>query len=264
MNLLMTVASEPPANTGYPLADLFLPGEDGFIWDGSAGELWTTSAGLTPCATSGADPVGKAEDLSGLDTAITQATSAARGLYIVDNGIKVVQGGQNAANQRTWLDFPNPADLTTYTLYVVFKTKTSPAGSLPFAHLFGFDNNNYINIRDNNRIECNIGGASTNLNGAAALFDGGASVLRIIKSGNGAGEVALAGKDSVSFTDMVTTTGTHNTGTSGEVNGWLAGYPSLDGFHLADVAFCLFCSGAFNGTRQSTVQAHLLDALGGY
>lgn len=186
------IAVQTPSDSGeYPLADFFGPGDEGFILDGARGEFWTTSAGATPCSASGSDPVGKVEDVSGLDTAITQATSAARPIHYSTGGIKSAKGG-SVAGTELYLEFPQFTDLSEFCIWIVYKRFSS---SDNFGRLLRIDVNNYINVRiDNDLVEFTASGVGT-----GAAVDGPPGVVEMFKTGTGANQVAGTSYPTINF-----------------------------------------------------------------
>lgn len=121
----------------HPLSSLFASGEDGYLLDGIYSSFTTDSAGTILCTTSGSDPVGYVEDLSGNGNHAVQATSNNKPVYYEHGSIKTFQGGYSSL-QRRWLEAPTAERIpTAFSLFVVSKMPASLVNIHNLVMLYG-------------------------------------------------------------------------------------------------------------------------------
>jgi len=103
-----TVAAVP-----YPLsfAELGIVA-NGYVYDGIVSRFYTDSARTTLCTTSGSDPIGAVEDLSGNGNHSIQVVSGNKPVYFSDGTIQSVKHGMISGVSRYMLatDLPPPSN----------------------------------------------------------------------------------------------------------------------------------------------------------
>lgn len=216
---------------GYPLAfsTLGLAGA-GFVVDGLESRIATTPtlplANL--CVTSESDPVGWFEDLSGNGTDVTQSVSPNKGLYIVNGGVKGFRAGTISAVRR-WLEagINVPAAFSLYMVTTRLNTHTDTVNlamlepASPYLQIYRANNARQVDGYDN--------GSS----GATPTVSGDRLIVRVVRTGTGAGGTELYITDGTQEKSNTMTMASTYTGKTAQFGGWSgANYGPADIFAI--------------------------------
>jgi hypothetical protein len=253
---------QPPEVTGaHPLASLFGTTDKGYLIDGVYSTFTTDSAGTTPCVTSGSDPVGYVEDVSGKGNHVVQATSNNKPVYIEHGTIKTFQGGFSTL-QRRWLEatvterMPN-----AFSMFVVSKMPASGLSVHNLVMLYGVAPFYQFYTPAGATVSVDMFADA-----ASATADSGVGTDRgygfgYIRNSLDAGDakVSCATSDALTapaglFSQALSAggAGVH------ELGGW-----SGSDYLTHDMAFCLFIDRALTAGEVTTVLAYMNTTFGG-
>lgn len=260
--------SRARAAGAYPLSFSALglaPGTTGFIIDGSASAFYTDSAGTTPCVTSGSDPVGYIEDMSGNANHAVQATSAVKPVFYASGALNTFRLGTLSGSSR-FLD-PTSAIYTTsaMTVIAVFKVRTV-VGDNGFYFLTSFRDNAWgsggymgaLNPHSTNSGKFEA--SSTAGAGITATGNGGNPITYYAnRAGTGANETTLTCFDAAG-TQTGTATGTQN---ASPANPLRIGLDTLSNY-AGDVAFLMVVNDDITASQWATIKAHLVSEFGAW
>jgi len=263
MGLLTLLDSPAPA---YPLSFAALGiSATGFILDGSASRFYTDSAGTVLCATSGSDPVGYIEDMSGNGNHAVQATSAVKPVFYASGAINTFRLGSIASSSR-YLD-PTTAVYSTsaITVIAVFKVR-EVVGDNGFYFLTSFRDGAWGSggyFGASNPHATNSGkfeASSTAGAGITATGNGGDPITYYAnRAGTGLNQTTLTCFDEAG-TQTGTSTGSQDTNPANPLR---IGIDTLYAY-TGDVAFLMVVNDSISAGQWATIKAHIVSEFGAF